>query len=75
MVDFMATSRGRPTLLIDVATTITPERVAILETARREARPDACFFITLDSAPVPKGIPNGIGWYSAANWLLVSDET
>lgn len=69
-VDFLASARGRPSLLVEVTPRITDEALRILEVARRESRPDACLLITLDSAPAPKGVPDGIAWYSAAHWLL-----
>jgi predicted AAA+ superfamily ATPase len=74
MVDFMATARGRPSLLMEVTGRVTPEKIATLDMARREAGPDVCCVITLDSTPRPQGIPEGIKWYSAAHWLLGADE-
>ena len=69
-IDFLATARGRKKLLIEVTPHVTDDTLRVLQTARREARPDACILITLDSAPAPKDIPDGIDWYSAAHWLL-----
>ena len=74
-VDFLSVAPDGKSLLIQVAAsasnaTTLEREVRALETAARAHRDAECLLITLDAQPPRVGLPAGIRWVSAAEWLL-----
>lgn len=74
-VDFLAHTPGREPLLIQVAAESadpgTLEReVRSLQSAMRLHPQAEALLVTLDAAPPPQPLPDGLTWVPAARWLL-----
>jgi hypothetical protein len=74
-VDFFATRPGEVPLLVQVCMDTTDDatwerEVRALESASMMHTDAVAVLITQDQSPPTRRLPQGVQWYSAAQWLL-----